>query len=172
MSTQQDLFDGVTADEALRREKRREYNRRWNAANPEKQREYYRRWNAANPEKDREKKRLRYASDPKAAYVKKQLRLARIAQTTGTFTTEQFKALCAHFNDCCLCCGERRKLTPDHVIPLAWVDRLEYRDVALNDIDNIQPLCRLCNAIKYTKHIDYRTNPHRNCIETPIGVAA
>jgi len=45
-------------------EKRREYTRKWNAANPEKRRELSRKWAAANPEKRRETKRKWNAANP------------------------------------------------------------------------------------------------------------
>lgn len=47
------------------RERKREYVRKWHAANPEKVREYKRKWEAANPEKMREKKRKWREVNPK-----------------------------------------------------------------------------------------------------------
>lgn len=82
----------------------------------------------------------------------------------GRFTQRQFKALCRHFGNRCIACGGDKPLTADHVIPQSWGNRPEYSDVALNDIDNIQPMCLPCNASKNAKCIDYRTRPHINCI--------
>ena len=42
------------------RVKVREYDRKWQAANPEKMREFKRKWSDANPEKVREKDRKLY----------------------------------------------------------------------------------------------------------------
>lgn len=52
----------------------------------------------------------------------------------------------------CLCCGLGEsllvKLEADHVLPVSLG--------GTNHPDNIQPLCRMCNASKGAKHIDYR----------------
>lgn len=49
----------------------------------------------------------------------------------------------------CLCCGRTDKLERDRIVP-----RMLDGNYA---IDNIQPLCRSCNARKQTKIIDYRS---------------
>jgi hypothetical protein len=139
-------------------EKRRERSRSWYTTNPEKHKENGRRWEAANPERARELSAL--GAHRRRAHKKKVM---------GDFTAEQFKALCNHFKNHCLKCGRPRKMTPDHVIPLAWADRPEFKEVALNDIDNIQPLCRSCNTSKGARSaVDYRTTPHRHCINPPM----
>jgi 5-methylcytosine-specific restriction endonuclease McrA len=56
--------------------------------------------------------------------------------------------MCTWFGDLCLACGERSRLSPDHVVPLV--------QGGANDISNIQPLCLSCNLRKSTKTIDYR----------------
>jgi hypothetical protein len=160
-------------------EKVTEQTRRYREANPEKVRERSRRWREANTEKVRENNRRRnpekmceasrrwQANNPEKACVIKHRRRARKRKVLGDFTAEQFKALCAHFHNRCLRCGRPRKMTPDHVIPLAWADRPEFKDVALGDVDNIQPLCRSCNSSKNATMVDYRTNPHQHCINPP-----
>jgi 5-methylcytosine-specific restriction endonuclease McrA len=42
------------------------------------------------------------------------------------------------------------KLTPDHVIPVVHS--------GLNNIENIQPLCKSCNSRKSSKVIDFRVH--------------
>lgn len=154
------------------RASRRESDRRWKNNNPEKARESAHRSYRKNPEKRIENVRRWRANNPEKmrekGIVDVHRRRARKLKTTGAFTTEQFNALCAHFRHHCLKCGRPRKLTPDHVIPLAWADRPEFAEVALGDIDNIQPLCRSCNCRKNAKHVDYRTNPHRHCVTPPL----
>ncbi len=65
------------------------------------------------------------------------------------FTDAEFLALCAKYDWRCLCCGERgQPLEPDHVIPRSRG--------GLDNIYNIQPLCRPCNIRKNSRAIDYR----------------
>lgn len=74
---------------------------------------------------------------------------ARQAQAGGFFTVEEWRALCEKYGNRCLCCGATDKpLSADHVIPLS--------KGGINDISNIQPLCRSCNFKKGTKTTDYR----------------
>ena len=75
----------------------------------------------------------------------------RTAKTTagGTYTAEQFKHLCEYYENICVCCGAAgMPLEADHVIPVSGGGS--------SDIENIQPLCRSCNASKHDKAIDYR----------------
>jgi len=143
---------------------KREYQRCWRAENSERARERVRRWRAENPEKYSAHKRHRGAENAEQHRTRSRQRRARKRSVMGDFTSEQFKTLCAHFKHHCLKCGRPRRLEADHVIPLAWADRLEYKDVALNDIENVQPLCKPCNSGKRDTYVDYRTQPHRNCI--------
>jgi 5-methylcytosine-specific restriction endonuclease McrA len=76
------------------------------------------------------------------------LRFLRTLAAEGCFTRSEFKALCLRYGNVCLCCGKRRVLVPDHVIPLSRGGS--------NDISNIQPLCGKCNASKGARTIDYR----------------
>ena len=48
----------------------------------------------------------------------------------------------------CLCCGDGNNISLDHIIPV-------YKG-GLNEINNLQPLCKSCNSRKGTKIIDYR----------------
>ena len=82
----------------------------------------------------------------------KHRRRCRITDSGGSWTTTQFTALCRQYNWLCLACGQRRKLTIDHVIPVC--------KGGCNDTSNIQPLCGLCNSKKGTRTIDYRPHIH------------
>lgn len=75
-------------------------------------------------------------------------RRALEANAPGFFTQDEWEALCAKKNYCCLACGKKGKLTIDHVIPLS--------EGGINSIDNIQPLCKSCNSRKGAQTIDYR----------------
>lgn len=94
-----------------------------------------RKWRRENPEK------------VLAQYSK---RRALKLSAKGSFTGEEFKALCEFYGNCCLCCGGNKPLTVDHVIPLSKGGR--------NSIENIQPLCGSCNSSKGVKVIDYRVD--------------
>lgn len=75
-------------------------------------------------------------------------RRARLLDAEGSYTESEWNELCAKYDYRCLCCGERKPLTADHVVPLACGGS--------NSIDNVQPLCDRCNKRKHTKTIDYR----------------
>jgi 5-methylcytosine-specific restriction endonuclease McrA len=140
--------------------------RRW-----EKHKAESRAWSKANSARISAERAQRRHDDPaygeriaaQSARIKKEWRAAnpaahRAAQATrratklevgGSFTVEEFAALCAEFGDRCLCCGAGdRQLTADHVIPLSRRGP--------NFIENIQPLCVPCNCRKGTRTIDYR----------------
>ena len=94
-------------------------------------------WRKNNPEK------LRLQ-----AKVFNHRRRARKNGAEGSFTKEEWLELCNQYSNKCLCCGQKVKLTADHVIPICkgWK----------NDISNIQPLCLSCNHRKWIDIIDYR----------------
>ena len=149
-------------------------NRKWRAANPEKARENTRKanrkWRAANPENNRKACRKWCAANLEKHRAKSHKRRCRIAGNGGIHTAEQFKALCAHFGNRCVCCGRLRKLEADHVISVKMNETFMLPLGFLNDIDNLQPLCRSCNSkkhsqwVKHSQYVDYRTSPHADCI--------
>ncbi|HMV38581.1 MAG TPA: HNH endonuclease [Plasticicumulans sp.] len=97
-------------------------------------------------ERDRQRSR-----DPKRQQDRKTYHHKRRAWKLGSetsFTRAEWDALCERYDHRCLCCGEQKPLTPDHVIPLSRGGS--------NGIENIQPLCRSCNSRKGTKETDYR----------------
>lgn len=137
----------------------------WNnhEAEKEKDREYYR----ANTAK-RYAKNKRYAQNNRehvnawmrqyrkdnpekfALYdkVNASKRRAYKANSTGQYTGKEWLDLCELYDYRCLCCGEKKPLTVDHVIPLS--------KGGSNGIENCQPLCGSCNSSKRANHIDYR----------------
>lgn len=141
---------------AANAERLREYNRRWYAENrelgialtrdwmarhPERAYGNANRWKSENKERVREYKRGRSAEDVHR-------RRARLLGNGGSYTTDEWEALCTVFGDRCLACGSTGPLTVDHVVPLAVG--------GTNYIDNLQPLCGPCNSAKGTRTIDYR----------------
>jgi len=113
-------------------EKVNERSRRWAHANPEKVRERGHKWREANIEKARARERIRWAS-------------------RRAITEEVRLALSVFYKYTCLCCGRKEpeiELEFDHVIPL----KLGGKDTT----ENLQLLCRSCNAGKGAKSTDYR----------------
>lgn len=77
---------------------------------------------------------------------------ARKLDAVGSHTADEFILLCAIFKNRCLCCGRKRKLTEDHIVPLTMGGS--------DDISNIQPLCISCNSSKNNRStVDYRPYP-------------
>lgn len=68
----------------------------------------------------------------------------------NNFTNIQWEMLLKFYcpNGACICCGEIKPLSIDHVIPISRG--------GINSISNIQPICCKCNSKKRTKIIDYR----------------
>jgi 5-methylcytosine-specific restriction endonuclease McrA len=156
----------------------REYSAKTRARNPEKNREYQKKWRKANRKKlnamvadwaKRNKNRIkknnaaRYLRDkeridkrnreyrkahPEAANARTHKRRAAKTKAGGAYTSAQWIALCNKYHNRCLCCGKKKKLTPDHVIPIA--------KGGSSNISNIQPLCMPCNAHKHTGTTDFR----------------
>lgn len=76
---------------------------------------------------------------------------AEKAGVEGSFTREEFQALCNRYGNRCLRCGATGvRLAADHVVPLSLGGR--------GSIDNIQPLCMSCNSVKGNKATDYRAD--------------
>jgi len=75
-------------------------------------------------------------------------RYVRLQQNGGAHTEAEWRALCAAFGHRCAACGRKRRLTKDHVTPVI--------SGGMDNISNLQPLCRPCNSRKGTRAIDYR----------------
>lgn len=88
------------------------------------------------------------ASHRDIANVRNRNRQARKRAAGGVHTVAEWRALCEWFENKCLACGAKGKLSIDHVIPIAIG--------GTNDISNLQPLCKSCNSKKGIKGTDYR----------------
>ncbi len=106
-------------------------------------------WRQNNAGIHRASNRRHYLLNPSQYYDRVMARHAALRGTGGSHTTKQWKALCDASGNICLRCHKHTVLVRDHIIPISRGGS--------GYITNIQPLCSLCNARKYTKHIDYRT---------------
>ncbi|WP_158012959.1 HNH endonuclease [Streptomyces sp. Root369] len=91
-------------------------------------------WVKDNPEANRAR-RARY-------------RARKLTAPGGGVSLAEWITLRDSYGCCVSCLRTDGPLEPDHVLPLALGGR--------DHIDNIQPLCRSCNASKKDRHIDYR----------------
>lgn len=116
----------------------RAYSRQYYIEHKDKVKAYQRKYNAKYPDKIRARKIARRTRETGAG---------------GSFTTEEWQALCKRYGNRCLCCGEIKPLTRDHVVPVSKGGN--------SDISNLQCLCKSCNCKKHDKIIDYRPDYQR-----------
>lgn len=95
-----------------------------------------------------EEYRQRNARDSQHAASMRRSSRVDAARRRGTHSEADWLAICAAAHNKCLACGQRKKLTKDHVIPVT-------KDGS-DGADNLQPLCQRCNSKKGTKTTDYR----------------
>jgi 5-methylcytosine-specific restriction endonuclease McrA len=125
---------------------------KWKDANPDKLKANSKKFRESG--KSREYVRQRREADPN--FVKKlneycRVRRLRRKEVGGSHTVAEWKALKDQYDHKCLCCGKAEpevELTRDHIIAIT--------KGGTDDIENIQPLCRGCNAQKQTSQIDFR----------------
>ena len=136
---------------AMHQQQVAEKQRAWYA---EKGREWHKQHRQANPERYREATRRWQRKDGNSSNAIRRRRAAKIGNG-GSHTEAQWQAMVARYDGRCLCCGNIPSgvwpdvLTRDHVIPL--------KHGGTDDIENIQPLCNLCNVTKGERHsTDYR----------------
>ena len=128
---------------------KREYNALYYQTNYGKEKDRYRQYRRTNPAKVRERTRRWQQANPDKTKAFDSISRTRKTVAGGSFTAAEWKALVDHYGGKCLCCGrDDVKLTADHVIPVARG--------GTSNIDNLQPLCGVCNSRKGDKIIDYR----------------
>ena len=150
-----------------KRASRNAYHRAWRAAHPGAAAAASRKWWAAHPEARRAQERrrpsraayqrARYAARPDAAAYQRawnaahpgarapwdHARRTRARVAAGSFTAAEWLDKLTLFANCCIYCGEKKKPTIDHKVPLARG--------GTNDISNLVPACGSCNSRKGTK---------------------
>ena len=127
-------------------------DRKYREENKEKVAAVHKKYYEANKEKIAAQKK-KYGEENKDKIAAKSAKHRAIkASLPGHYTAAEFTAICKKYNNRCLCCGKKRKLTADHVVPITWKGSTNY-------ISNIQPLCGPCNSGKCNNHAtDYRIN--------------
>lgn len=81
------------------------------------------------------------------------VRATRKRENGGIHTKEEWESIKETYGGICPCCHEEKELVKDHIVPLA--------KGGSDDISNIQPLCRSCNAKKHTQIIFFKVDyPH------------
>lgn len=126
----------------IREHDRKRERERWQ--NDEHLREYKRTYLRERYRNNDDHKRKQKAHSLAGAHRRR----ARKEANGGTYSAQEWRDLCAKYNHRCLCCGETKPLTVDHVVPLKFG--------GTNDISNIQTLCLDCNLRKHARTIDYR----------------
>lgn len=129
-------------------DKLKENRRRYYLKHRERINQQQREWEDNNREQVRAKNSRWKKENPAKNVILVQRRRTRKIENGGSYTAEEWEALCAHYDYLCLCCKEQKPLTVDHVIPISKGGE--------NTIDNIQPLCKECNSRKGQNVIDYR----------------
>lgn len=147
---------------------RREISRQWKRRNRERCRENLRKWQRENPERRYELRAAHYAAHKEEAKAyrrawrkthpiehrsqSREYRLRKLG--LGRLTDADWAEVIAKYGDRCLCCGTRKRITVDHVVPLS--------KGGANAKHNVQPLCLPCNSRKHQKTIDYRPDRGRH----------
>jgi len=124
------------------KEKIKEKSREIYQCNKEKEKERTRVWKKNNREKIN-----KWLSKP-INRIKDNLRKYKRRGAIGKIEYSDWVDLCNKYENKCLCCGAKEKMTIDHVIPLILG--------GTNSIENVQPLCLSCNSKKGIKTTDYR----------------
>lgn len=105
---------------------------RWHQNNPEKQAEY-----------DRNRDPVRRRAQQRASSHNRRAR-ARMAE--GFVTPDIIRKVLEAYGNVCLRCGAKENIQIDHVVPLS--------KGGTNLLENLQPLCRSCNARKSDRNSD------------------
>lgn len=130
----------------ITREKKHEYNQRWQNANREKVRKSCREYALAHPDKARERVRKWAQLHPEKRCQNQANRRARENDAKGSHTLAEWQSILKQHPSCAYCGRTDCKLTRDHVVPLS--------KGGSNYISNIVPACQSCNSRKKDRAAD------------------
>ena len=128
----------------------------WSKKNPEKVKEAACKWYNNNTDLAIQRNRVCRKNKPEVYKAAKARRRAKVKGSGGSFSAAEWILLCTLYNNKCLCCKRKEILEADHIVPVS--------KGGTSNIENIQPLCRSCNARKRAKTIDYRNQPESPAI--------
>lgn len=92
--------------------------------------------------------KLKYLRDKYKSYLESKSQQPRIKACSYTSKKDVRIAVFELYGNKCLCCGTEEKITIDHVVPV--------KKGGVNELSNMQPLCKSCNSRKSTSTTDYR----------------
>lgn len=138
-----------------------EYKKQWYKTNKakvlERTKQYYqtekgkevkKQWNKSNKEEKVEYNK-QYRKTPSGKAVAKALNhkwRTQKAENGGSFSADEWLAVCAEFDNKCAYCGKEGKLTADHIIPVS--------KGGASYISNIIPVCKSCNSSKNNSKLE------------------
>ena len=134
--------------------------RTWRKDNPERHREDQWKYYIRHRRKVRARQNAYKRHHPIKGNLLNAKRRTAKTQAGGRTTPAQWIRICRAVKFRCLCCGKRKKLEGDHVIPVS--------KGGSSFPHNIQPLCKSCNAMKHTKSTDFRFLPKWRTIFTRL----
>ena len=123
--------------------------KRYAALHPDRRRDSCNKWTRKNRDK-RHAIDARWRSRNRAKCALRQQQRRRVS---GDLTLAQWLEILELFDGKCLRCGTKKRISIDHIIPIA--------KGGLHTASNVQPLCCSCNSSKRTKIIDYRPNKRK-----------
>ncbi len=127
---------------AVNKLKRKENFVKWREENPE----YWKLRYINNRDTIRNQQKIYAKINPDIANARSHRRRAK-QRAGGSYTEREWQTLLLITGGLCVCCSSISKLEVDHIVPLARGGS--------NSIENIQPLCRTCNASKGAQTINY-----------------
>lgn len=112
---------------------------------PAKGRAETRAWRLSNPEKAKAIRRRHYEKNREAILAHSIDNIARrkACYSAGTITLADWRAIVAMHDGNCVYCGEKRRMTMDHIVPLSRGGE--------HSAMNIVPACKSCNSSKGSK---------------------
>ena len=135
-----------------RERKRRDYEKHREkrlATCAEYRREYpetMERWRAENVEHVKQTRHDYNQRNPDRSRIDGENRRARIKKNGGQLSMEEWFSIVEKHDNKCVYCGDRGKLSMDHVVPIVAGGR--------HDISNVVPSCMPCNMSKGIRPVD------------------